>query len=124
MNIPSHLKYSKSDEWVQIDGDVVTVGITDHAQDALGEIVHVELPEAGTTVAAGDTVCEVESVKAVAEIYAPAAGEILEINDVLEDAPEKLNEAPYEAWLYKMRVSDAAALGDLLDPEAYAAKIK
>lgn len=121
-NIPAELKYTRSDEWIRAEGDVLVIGITDHAQDALGEIVHIELPEVGAQVSAGDTVCEVESVKAVAEIYAPAAGEIVEINDELEDAAEKVNQDPYGAWLYKLKLADAAP-GDLLDADAYAAKI-
>lgn len=122
-NIPAELKYTRSDEWIRTEGDVLVIGITDFAQDALGEIVHIELPTAGTTVSTGDTVCEVESVKAVAEIYAPADGEIVEINEELEDAAEKVNEDPYGAWLYKLRLADGAAPGELLDAEAYAAKI-
>jgi len=122
-HIPADLKYTRSDEWVRTEGDVLVIGITDHAQDALGEIVHIELPEVGTTVSAGDTVCEVESVKAVAEIYAPADGEIVEANGDLEDAAEKVNQDPYGAWLYKLRLADGAAPGELLDAAAYAAKI-
>lgn len=121
-HIPAELKYTRSDEWIRTEGDVLVVGITDHAQDALGEIVHIELPEVGTRVSAGDTVCEVESVKAVAEIYAPADGEIVEVNGDLEDAAEKVNQDPYGAWLYKLRTTDGAP-GDLLDADAYAAKI-
>lgn len=125
MNVPSELKYTKSDEWIRAEGDIVVIGITDHAQDALGEIVHVELPEVGASFSAGDMVCEVESVKAVAEIYAPLDGEVVEVNTDLEDAAEKINADPYGAWLYKLRIPSSSkhALDALLDAAAYQAKI-
>lgn len=121
MNIPKDLRYTDHDEWVRVEGDVVTVGITDYAQDQLGELVHVELPSVGKKVAKGDAVCEVESVKAVAEIYAPVAGEIVAVNSALEDAAEQINSDPYGAWIYRLKVS--AAPTGLLDAAAYAAKV-
>ena len=121
MKIPENLKYTDHDEWVRIEGDTFTVGITDFAQDQLGEIVHVELPAIGKKVELGKVVCEVESVKAVAEIYAPVAGEVVAVNDALEDAAEQINSDPYGAWIYKLKVSGTPA--GLLDPAAYKAKI-
>lgn len=121
MNVPNDLQYTSHDEWVRIDGDVVTVGITDFAQDALGELVHVDLPEVGDEVSTGDAICEVESVKAVAEVYSPVSGEVVEVNEALEDGAEQINEEPYASWLFRIRMSEAPT--DLLDAEAYAAKI-
>jgi len=123
MKFPEHLLYTTHDEWVHVDGDIITVGISDFAQDALGELVHVEMPEVGDTFDADDMACEVESVKAVAEVYAPAAGEIIAINEDLEDAAENVNSAPYESWLFKLRVSDPAPLDALISASAYAAKV-
>ena len=124
MSIPSDLKYTKHDEWVRVEGDTVTLGITDHAQDALGELVHIELPEVGESVSAGDAVCEVESVKAVAEVYTPVDGEIAEVNEDLDGEEETVNDDPYgKGWLVKITVSDASGLDDLLDAEAYQAKL-
>ena len=121
MKIPENLKYTDHDEWVRIEGDTIVVGITDFAQDQLGEIVHVELPSVGKKVDHGKVVCEVESVKAVAEIYAPVAGEVVEVNEALEDAAEQINSDPYGAWIYKLKVSGTPT--GLLDPAAYKAKI-
>ncbi len=121
MNIPEDLQYTDHDEWVRVEGDVLTVGISDHAQDQLGELVHVELPDVGSTVAVGEVVCEVESVKAVAEIYAPANGEVIEVNGALEDDAEAINGDPYGAWIYKLKA--AAAPDGLLDAATYQAKI-
>ena len=120
MNIPDDLSYTSHDEWVRIEGDILTIGITDYAQDQLGELVHVELPETGKAVKAGDVACEVESVKAVSEIYAPADGEITEVNAGLADAAEAINQDPYGAWIYKLKVS--AQPTGLLDAAAYRAK--
>lgn len=121
MNTPESLKYAKSHEWVKDNGDgTVTVGITDHAQDALGDIVFVELPSVGTQLSAGDTFGVVESVKAASDVYAPVGGEVLEVNSVLEDSPETINDAPYEGgWLMILKITDAADLDDLLDASAY-----
>ncbi|MEZ4236558.1 MAG: glycine cleavage system protein GcvH [Myxococcota bacterium] len=121
MKIPDDLKYTDHDEWVRIEGDVLVVGITDYAQDQLGELVHVELPAVGKQVKAGQAACEVESVKAVAEIFAPADGEIVAVNEILEDAAENINGDPYGSWIYKLKV--AAVPGGLLDAAAYRAKL-
>lgn len=121
MNVPAQLQYTEHDEWIARDGGVVTVGITDHAQDALGDLVHIELPEVGKRVAKGDVVCEVESVKAVAEIYSPADGEVVEVNEALADEAQRINADPYGCWIYKLRVD--GGLDGLLDAAAYSAKI-
>ncbi len=120
-NFPDDLKYAASHEWVKIDDSgVATVGISDHAQDALGDIVFVELPEPGTTVNAKDEVAVVESVKAASDIYSPLSGEITEVNDTLLDAPETVNSSPYEnGWFYKMKLTDEGELGELMDADAY-----
>lgn len=122
-NTPAELKYAASHEWARLDGDVVTVGISDHAQDALGDLVFVELPDIGTQVAAGDEAGVVESVKAASDIYAPVSGEIVAVNEALVDAPEIVNGDPYgDGWLYKIKVSDASELDKLLSADAYAAQ--
>ena len=120
-NIPEDLKYAASHEWVRVDEDgVATVGISDHAQDALGDIVFVELPEPGSTVNAKDEVSVVESVKAASDIYSPVSGEIVAVNEELLDAPETVNSSPYEnGWFYKIKISDEAELDELMDAEAY-----
>lgn len=120
---PAELKYAASHEWARLEGDVVTVGITDHAQDALGDLVYVELPDVGKQVTAGDEAGVVESVKAASDIYAPVSGEIIEVNEALVDAPEIVNSEPYSGgWLYRIRISDAAELDRLLDADTYAAQ--
>ncbi|KEI69759.1 glycine cleavage system protein GcvH [Endozoicomonas elysicola] len=121
-NIPSELRYLRSHEWVRLEEDgTVTIGITDHAQESLGDVVFVELPEPSTVLGAGDEAGAVESVKAASEIYAPLTGEIVEINEILEDAPETVNSDPYnDGWFFKMKLKDDGELGDLLDAEAYA----
>lgn len=121
MDIPEGLKYAKSHEWVSESEDgVVTVGITAFAQDQLGDVVFVELPEAGTRVTAGDTVAVVESVKTASDIYAPMSGEVTEVNDVLEGTPEKVNQDPYgSGWLFRIAVDDEGEREDLLDPGGY-----
>ena len=120
-NIPEDFKYAASHEWVRVDEDgVATVGISDHAQDALGDIVFVELPEPGTTVNAKDEVSVVESVKAASDIYSPVSGEIVAVNEDLLDAPETVNSSPYDnGWFYKIKISDEAELEELMDAEAY-----
>ncbi|MEM8903404.1 MAG: glycine cleavage system protein GcvH [Actinomycetota bacterium] len=124
MELPDDLRYSTDHEWVRTEGELVRVGITDYAQDALGDVVFVELPATGTEVAAADSFSEVESTKSVSEIYAPVAGVIVEVNSELADAPEKLNEDPYgEGWICVMRPSDAAAIDALMDAAAYRALI-
>lgn len=122
---PAELKYAPSHEWVRVDGDIATVGITDHAQDALGDLVYVELPEVGDTVAAQDEAGVVESVKAASDIYAPVSGEIIAVNEALTDSPEIVNSDPYhDGWMYKIRMSDVAELEDLLSAEDYDAKVE
>lgn len=112
MNYPSELKYTKSHEWVRLEGDVAVVGITDFAQDALGDVVFVELPQVGKVAEAGAAIAVVESVKTASDIYAPVAGEIIEVNAALSDKPELLNESPYgEGWLFKMKVNPADVEG-------------
>ena len=124
MNYPADLKYTDHDEWVRLDDDIITIGITDYAQDALGELVHIEFPEVGDEFEAGDSLCEVESVKAVAEVYAPADGEVTEINDGLDGEEGAVNTDPYgEGWLVRMKVSDIAQVEALLDAEAYEQKV-
>lgn len=121
---PSELKYARTHEWVRVEGDIATVGITDHAQDALGDLVYVELPEVGDTVAASDEAGVVESVKAASDIYAPVSGEIIAINEALTDSPEIINGDPYhDGWMYRIRMSDAAELEDLLSAEDYEAEV-
>jgi len=120
-NFPDDLKYAASHEWVRVDEDgVATVGISDHAQDALGDIVFVELPEPGTNVNARNEVSVVESVKAASDIYSPLSGEIIAVNEDLLEAPETVNSSPYDnGWFYKIKVSDEAELDELMDAEAY-----
>ncbi|CAA9434216.1 MAG: Glycine cleavage system H protein [uncultured Rubrobacteraceae bacterium] len=118
MSVPGDLQYTRSHEWVRTEGDVATVGITDHAQDELGDVVFVELPEPGATLAAGDSFGAVESVKAVSDLYAPLGGEVVEVNSALEDSPEKINEDPYgEGWILKLQVSDQTDLLSAADYE-------
>jgi len=122
MNVPEDLRYSSDHEWVKAEGDLVRIGITDYAQDALGDVVYVQLPEAGAVVAAGDAFGEVESTKSVSEIYAPVAGTVVEVNTYLDDAPETVNSAPYgDGWIAVIQVADTSALDGLLDAAAYAA---
>ncbi|GBG57763.1 glycine cleavage system H protein [Sporomusaceae bacterium FL31] len=121
MNIPQELKYSKDHEWVKVEGSKVTIGITDYAQSQLGDVVFVELPELGSEVAAGAGFSVVESVKAVSDIYAPVSGKVIEINEALADAPEIVNQSPYdEGWIVVLEISDPAELNELLDSGAYA----
>ena len=120
MQLPETLKYSPSHEWSKLEGDTLTVGITDFAQDQLGDVVFVELPSVGQSVTAGSAVAVVESVKTASDIYAPVSGEVLEVNSDLEDAPETINSAPFEGgWMFKLRVADTAELDKLLDAGAY-----
>ncbi|WP_417659590.1 glycine cleavage system protein GcvH [Pseudidiomarina sp.] len=124
-NIPKELKYASTHEWVRNDGDgIFTVGITEHAQDLLGDMVFVELPDVGANVAAGDDVAVAESVKAASDIYAPIAGEIVEVNEDLEDAPETVNNDPFgDGWLFKIKAEDPTEVEGLLDAEGYQAVI-
>ena len=121
---PTELKYAATHEWVRVEGDVATVGISDHAQEALGDLVFVELPDVGDVVAAADEAGVVESVKAASDIYAPVSGEIIAINDALVDSPETVNTDPYhDGWMYKIRMSDPVELDDLLSAEDYDAQV-
>ncbi|UGQ48897.1 glycine cleavage system protein GcvH [Massilia endophytica] len=120
MNIPAELKYTESHEWVRKEDDgTVTVGITEFAQDALGDIVFVELPKVGATYTAGDDAAVVESVKAASDIYAPVSGEVVAVNDAVTAAPESINSDAYGSWLFKIKPSDASAIDGLLDAAAY-----
>lgn len=120
MEIPSDLLYTKEHEWARVEDGVVTVGITTHAQEQLGDIVYVELPEKGAAFAAGEEFGTVESVKAVSELYLPVDGEVTEINEKLEDSPEVINEDPYgDGWLVRIRIGDPAQLDGLMKADAY-----
>ena len=119
---PDSYKYSKEHEWVSVDGDIATIGITNHAQDALGDVVYVELPEVGDAFGKEDEFGTVESVKAVSELYMPISGEVVEINESLEDEPEQVNSDPHgSAWMIKIRMSNASELDELMDAAAYEA---
>jgi glycine cleavage system H protein len=120
MIVPDDLRYSSDHEWTRTDGAKVRVGITDYAQDALGDVVFVDLPTVGKEVEAGSVLGEVESTKSVSEIYAPVTGRVVEVNAALADAPERLNEDPYgEGWICEIELSDAASVDALLEPSAY-----
>jgi glycine cleavage system H protein len=120
MNVPEDLRYTADHEWVRAEGTRLRVGITDYAQDTLGDIVFVQLPEPGTAVTVGASFSEVESTKSVSDVYAPVTGTVVEVNGELADAPQRLNDDPYgEGWLCVIEVSDAASLGELLDAAAY-----
>ena len=122
MNIPSELRYSSDHEWVRRDGDTVTIGITEYAQDALGDVVFVEIPEQGVGVSSGDSFTEVESTKSVSDIYAPVSGTIAAVNDALESHPELLNSDPYgEGWICSIEMSDPAEFAALMDADSYRA---
>lgn len=121
-DVPQELRYARTHEWARLEEDgTVTVGITDHAQDALGDVVYVEHPEPGQQVAAGDEAGVVESVKAASDIYAPVSGSVVAVNAALDDAPETVNQDPYgDGWFFKIEPDDVAELDELLDSEAYA----
>jgi glycine cleavage system H protein len=122
LNHPANLKYSKTDEWVRVEGDVATVGITDYAQDQLGDIVYVELPEIGKKLAKGAEAAVVESVKAASEVYAPVAGEVVAVNQALADEPAKVNESPeVSGWFLKLKPANPGDLDALMDETAYKA---
>ena len=120
MNTPDNLKYTKDHEWAHVDGDVVTVGITDYAQGELGDIVFVELPNPGDSVSQNDTFGTIEAVKAVSDLYAPVSGEVVAINEALDGNPEVINSDPYgDGWMIRIRISDPAELAELLDQAGY-----
>jgi len=124
MNIPQDLVYSKEHEWCRVDGDVVVIGITDFAQGELGDVVFLELPEVGDTVTTGEEFGTIEAVKAVAELFAPVNGEVVEVNAGVIDSPETVNEDPYgNGWMIKISMSDPAELDDLMDSSGYEAMI-
>jgi len=125
METPDDLRYTADHEWVRRDGDEIVVGITDFAQDSLGDVVYVAVPEVGSTVAAHESIAEVESTKSVSEIYAPLAGEVTAVNDALADRPELVNTDPYgDGWMFRVRPDDAAAFEALLDAAAYRALVE
>jgi glycine cleavage system H protein len=120
MNVPEQLRYSTDHEWLSRDGSRARVGITDYAQDALGDVVFVQLPNVGDAVKAGDTFGEVESTKSVSDIYAPVSGTVVAVNDALSESPQLVNDDPYgEGWICEIEVSDESQFGDLLDAAAY-----
>jgi glycine cleavage system H protein len=120
MNVPDNLKYTKDHEWIKLDGDTAVIGITDFAQNELGDIVYVEIETEGEEVDAGEVFGTVEAVKTVSDLFMPVAGEVIEINEALESAPEKVNEDPYgEGWMIKISIKNSSELENLLTPEAY-----
>jgi glycine cleavage system H protein len=124
MNVPDDLKYAETHEWIRIDGDTGTVGITDHAQNELTDIVYVDPPKVGAAVAAGQPAAVVESVKAASDIYAPVDGEVIEVNEALSAEPALVNTAPYEnGWLFKVRLANPSQLDALKSPDEYRAQI-
>ena len=125
-NIPNDLKYITSHEWIRVEDDgTVTIGITDHAQELLGDVVYVELPEVDSEVALEDEIAVVESVKAASDIYAPLSGTIIAVNDLLEDAPETVNSSPYDdGWMFKMKPSEPSEIDGLIDAETYQNEIE
>jgi glycine cleavage system H protein len=124
-SVPQELKYTEEHEWIRVEGNTVTIGVTDFAQDELGDVVFLELPEVGDEFKQGDSFGSIEAVKTVADLYAPVSGTILEINETLEDAPETVNDSPYgDGWLLKFKLSDLGELDSLMDAEAYAKHIE
>jgi glycine cleavage system H protein len=124
MNVPADLRYTAAHEWVRAEADgTVAIGITDHAQAALGDLVYLELPAVGRIVTAEEACAVVESVKAASDVYAPLAGEVVAVNEALNDAPEQVNQDAYAAWFFKLKPSDAGAFARLLDAKAYAAVV-
>ena len=124
MPYPVDLKYTKDHEWIRLSGDAAEVGITDYAQQQLGDVVFVELPDVGRKVTAGESFGSIESVKAVSELFAPASGEVTEVNPALKDHPELVNSRPYETWMVKIRLADPSAAGALLDSAQYESLVK
>lgn len=125
MNVPQDLRYTKEHEWVRVEGNVAWVGITDYAQDALGDVVFVSLPEVGASVAAMGPCCEVESTKSVSDVFAPLSGRVAEVNSELSDAPQLINEDPYgKGWIFALEMADPSELDSLLDPAAYSALLE
>ena len=124
MNVPEELKYTSDHEWVKVEGDLVTIGITDYAQGELGDVVFVELPETGTEISRGESFGTIEAVKAVADLFSPVSGEIVELNEALEDTPETVNQDPYDAgWMVKVKLSNSSELDELMDAATYEQQI-
>jgi glycine cleavage system H protein len=124
MNVPENLKYAETHEWIRVEGDTGIIGITDHAQNELTDIVYVDPPKVGSTVGAGQAAAVVESVKAASDIYAPVDGEVIEVNEALASSPALVNTAPFaEGWLFKVRLSNPSQLENLKSPDAYRAQI-
>ncbi|MBS3999824.1 MAG: glycine cleavage system protein GcvH [Desulfobulbaceae bacterium] len=124
MNFPENLKYTEDHEWVKLEGNIGTIGVTDHAQGELGDIVYIDIPEPDATVNAGDSFGTIEAVKTVAEMYAPVSGKLVEVNSILNDAPETVNSDPYgEGWIVKIELSNPAELDNLMDATTYKAKL-
>ncbi len=121
MKLPEDLLYTNDHEWIRVEDDIVTIGITEYAQEQLGDVVYVELPDEGQEIDAEDAFGSVESVKAVSEIYSPISGTVIEVNDLLENSPEKVNSDPYgDGWMVQLEVSDTSVLDSLMSPEDYA----
>ena len=123
MSYPTDLKYTKDHEWIRLDGDTGTVGITDFAQQQLGDVVYVELPEVGAQLTAGKVFGTIESVKAVSELYAPVSGEVVQVNSGLKDHPDAVNSQPHESWMVKLKLANAGDAADLMDATAYEAML-
>jgi glycine cleavage system H protein len=119
MAYPADLKYTKDHEWIRVSGETAEIGITDYAQQQLGDIVYVELPEVGRQLTAGESFGSIESVKAVSELFAPMSGQVIEVNPALKDHPEAVNSQPHQSWMVKIKLSDSKALGSLLDSAGY-----
>jgi glycine cleavage system H protein len=119
MSYPANLKYTKEHEWIRVEGDTGTIGITDFAQQQLGDVVYVEMPEVGTTLTAGQVFGTIESVKAVSELFAPVSGEVVETNGSLKDRPDTVNSQPHEAWMVKVKITNTGDLSSLMDAAAY-----
>ena len=119
MSYPTDLKYTKEHEWIRVDGNTGTIGITDFAQQQLGDVVYVELPDVGSTINAGQVFGTIESVKAVSELFAPVSGEVVEVNGSLKDRPDHVNSKPHETWMIKVKLAGAAEINSLMDSAAY-----
>lgn len=124
MAVEKGLKYTENHEWVRVEGNIASIGISDHAQEELGDIVFVELPEVGDDFSKGDEAVNIESVKAAAPVYAPVSGKVSKVNEDLEDSPESINEKPYEAFIFALEMSDTSELEELMDVDAYEAFLK
>ena len=124
MSYPADLKYTKEHEWIRVDGNIGAIGITDFAQQQLGDVVYVELPEVGSTLTAGQVFGTIESVKAVSELFAPVGGEVVETNGSLKDRPDAVNSKPHETWMVKVKLANAGEAASLMDAKAYEALIQ